>query len=112
MVGATEEELLAQIPAPAGVGGQPAVRQARFELTAIDAIPQQSLGDRLPCDVGTVGMEVKRNPRIPLDAGHRVAEVIGRYVAHTPDVILLRHGFDSAWSGLRCDVLDGATLGC
>jgi hypothetical protein len=78
------------------VGGQPAVRQARLELIAIEAIPQQSSGDRLPCDVGTVRMEVKSNPRVSPDADQGIAEVIARQVAHAPEVVLLGHGFGSA----------------
>lgn len=111
MVGATEEQLLAQIPPPARVGGQTAVRQTRLVLTAIDTIAQQGLGDGVPCRVGTVGMEVKRYPSMPLEAERRLAEVTGRDVAHAPDVILQRHRFGSASPGLRGHVLEGATLG-
>lgn len=56
-------------------------------------------------------MEVESNPGMPPDAEQGIADLTGREVAHTSDVVKLGHGFGLARSGSRRHVIDRATLG-
>jgi hypothetical protein len=110
MIGATEEALFANVSTSPWVGGQTSIRDAGFELAAVQTVLYQPQRHRFPTDAGAIRMEVKRYSGVTLDAQQRFLHHIGRNVAHPADVILRRQGIVPA--GLRedRDTVEGCLL--